>query len=115
MKLYLSKGKLQLYTASSYLYITTNQNHAFVYVHFDTYKYTQYVLKLYKPDEEGSNFLGGEWNWVGIKWYFVVSLLFDYFYLLDFIILLLLDGDGMHKYVICATHHLCSLKHNLHI
>lgn len=69
MKLYLSKRKLQLYTAS--------------YVHFDTYKYKEYVLKLYKPDKEGSSFLGGEWNWVGVKWNFVVYLLFDYFDLLD--------------------------------
>ena len=66
-----------------YLYIKRNQNHAFVYVHFDTYKYKEYVLKLYKPDKEGSSFLGGEWNRVGVKWNFVVSLLFNYFYLLD--------------------------------
>lgn len=52
-----------------------------------------------------------------MSWVFLWILLFDYFwsYLGFFFTLFLLDEDGMHKYIICITHHLCSLKHILYI
>lgn len=53
------------------LFIHKNQNHVFLYVHFDIYKYTEHVLELYKPGDEGNSWEGSGTELVsrGILWY----------------------------------------------
>lgn len=100
----LKKSSHRLQIASSYFCRRTKQNHAFVYVHLHMCKYTEHVLELYKPGNKRNYFLGGEWDWVGVKGYFAVSILLKLF---------IVRIDCRNRWII---HYLYSLKiYNLYI
>lgn len=93
-----------LQIASSYFWRRTKQTRAFVYVHLHMCKYTEHVLELHKPGNERNYFLDGEWDWVGVKGYFAVSILLKLFI------------TRINCRNICITHYLYSLKiYNLYI